>query len=135
MISTKSSINVKLFLSSKFELESGLTWCWRGKEPRPPGDGVALDLVTPGKLLPVRGRQHGHRHAVPPAPGVSPGPGDQQQVFRLSLLLNVMMMSNVNNEITLDLFVMKLREGVAGEASPPGLAVLHQGQVVLLLGG
>ena len=34
-----------------------------------------------------------------------------------------------------DLLVMELGEGVAGEAAPPGLAVQHQGQVMLLLGG
>ena len=37
--------------------------------------------------------------------------------------------------ITPDLLVMELREGVAGEAPPPGLAVQHQRQVMLLLGG
>ena len=34
-----------------------------------------------------------------------------------------------------NLLVMELGEGVAGEATPPGLAVQHQGQVMLLLGG
>ena len=33
------------------------------------------------------------------------------------------------------LLVMELGEGMAGEAPPPGLAVQHQGQVMLLFGG
>ena len=41
--------------------------------------------------------------------------------------------SDVN--ITPDLLVMELGEGVAGETAPPGLAVLHKRQVMLLLGG
>ena len=64
-----------------------LTWGGGRKEPGSPGDGVALDLITSGKLLSVRGREDGDRHAVSPSPGVSPGPGHQQQVVRLRLLL------------------------------------------------
>ena len=33
-----------------------------------------------------------------------------------------------------DLLVVELWEGVAREAAPPGLAVLNQGQMLLLLG-
>ena len=35
----------------------------------------------------------------------------------------------------MDFLVMELGEGMAGEAASPGLAVQHQGQVMLLLGG
>ena len=130
---------------SKILIDSELvvvTWRGGGKEPGAPCDGVALYLVTAGKLLPRGRRHHRHRHAVSPSPGVCPGPGHQQQRVRLSLLLNTddqtrilsSQMVRHDQKLSSDLLVVELWEGVAREAAPPGLAVLNQGQMLLLLG-
>ena len=46
-----------------------------------------LDLISSGKLLPVRRGKERHGHAVPPAPRVRPGPGEQQDCLRLAPVL------------------------------------------------
>ena len=72
--------------------------------------------------------------------GVSPGPGD----VRTNTLGSEGLSSSALWEsrqtppaccFCTNLLVMELGEGVAGETAPPGLAVQHQGQVMLLLGG